>query len=207
MDIDSLRAKSDKILKRAVRVLIPLGVTPNLLTLISFGLAVVSAILFYFSGASSSLFYLFSAGLFLSASAFLDAMDGPLAREMNIATKKGDFLDHALDRYADVLILLGIIFGGYIYWPIGLMAVIGVLLTSYFGVQAQALGFSREYRGFGRAYRLVVLILATFLNLIYPAGIGGLSFLGWAMVVFAVFATLTAFQRSAYTWRALNRAR
>jgi len=208
VDIYSLRNEADRILRKVVRGFIPLHITPNFLTVLSLVFAGVSAISFYFSRACSS--YLLLAGIFVILSSVLDALDGPLAREMGIAGKKGDFLDHAFDRYADVLFIGGIILARYAkYEIIGFSAIVGILLTSYFGVQAQALGLRREYRGMlGRAYRLIVLILATFLNLVYSEEIGinnfRLSFLGWAMLIFAILGVLTAVQRTIYTYQSLK---
>jgi len=209
VSIYSLRTKTDRYLRKVVRVFILIGVEPNSLTLCSLFFAGVAAFFFWFSGQERypSLILAF---LFLLASSLLDALDGPLAREMKVVSKKGDFLDHAFDRYADILLIGGIVFGGYAkYEIVGFLAVAGVLLTSYFGVQAQALGLPREYRGIlGRAYRLGLLIVFTFLNIVFPGEIGiGLvkfSFLGWVMVIFATLGTLTAFQRTIYLWLALS---
>ena len=112
-------------------------------------------------------------------------------------------------------LLLGITLGPYSFqWPwLGLLAIVGVLLTSYMGTQAQAVGAGRDYRGIlGRADRLVILVAATLLqagfdpNSIRDLGIEPLrySILGWAMVVFAVLGNVTALQRAVSTWRFLS---
>lgn len=213
VNIYSLRNKADKILRKVVRAFIPLHITPNFLTVLSLIFAAISAFFFYFSGVNSCILYLLLAGIFVVLSSIFDALDGPLAREMNIAGERGDFLDHAFDRYADVLFIGGIVFGGYAkYEIIGFLAVAGVLLTSYFGVQAQALGLPREYRGIlGRAYRLVILILAVLLSLVYPGEIGtnefSLPILGWIMLIFGALGILTAIQRTIYIFRDLPKSR
>ena len=211
MSIYSIRRRADKFLRKIVKIFIVFQIRPDFLTASSLFCAAVAAIFFWLSGKRiyPSLILAF---LFLVLSSLFDALDGPLAREMKIATKKGDFLDHAFDRYADVLVIGGIIFGGYAkYEIIGFLAVCGVLLTSYLGVQAQALGLPREYRGIlGRAYRLGILILLTLLNIIFSGEIGigwiKFSFLGWSMVIFAVLGLLTAFQRTLYLWLALSKS-
>ena len=51
---------------------------------------------------------------------------------------------------------------------IGFGAIIGVLMLSYMGTQAQAVGAGREYAGLlGRADRLIVLMLVPILSLIH----------------------------------------
>ena len=194
-----------------------IGISPNFLSVLSFFFAILAGLFFFFAGNSNSThshysfnFLLLLAGVFVCLNSFLDALDGVLAREIGNASKKGDFLDHVIDRYSDVFIIGGIIFGGYVSWEIGIVAIIGVLLSSYMGTQAQAVGLSRVYGGLiGRADRLLIIIAATFLTLIcpHPVPASGLlsllsfPFLGWTIVIFALLCNATALQRFFYTWR------
>ncbi|MFI5414218.1 MAG: CDP-alcohol phosphatidyltransferase family protein, partial [Candidatus Lutacidiplasmatales archaeon] len=78
---------------------------------------------------------------------------------------RGDFLDHVFDRYADVAIVAGLAASGFAYVPLGLFALVSLLLTSYMGTQAQAVGQGRLYAGLlGRADRLLILAAAAFLE-------------------------------------------
>ena len=211
MALNSLfRASVDncKLPRKIARAFADLGISPNFLSLLSFLFAVLAGLSFFVSGTTYNRFLLLLAGVFICLSALFDMLDGVLAREIGTASKRGDFLDHVLDRYSDMFIMGGIIFGGYISWEIGIIAIIGVLLSSYMGTQAQAVGLRRMYGGLlGRADRLVILILATFLTALYPfkLGFGVLSFslLGWAMLIFAVLCNITAVQRFYYMWRRL----
>jgi archaetidylinositol phosphate synthase len=128
-------------------------------------------------------------------------MDGAVAREMKVQSKRGDFLDHAVDRYADIFIITGIFAGGLVPWQIGVFALTGVLMASYLGTQAQAVGVGRVYGGLlGRADRLVLILVVGIIGLIVPMSWYGLSWLGWLLVLFGVFGHITAFQRFAYVW-------
>ncbi len=110
-----------------------------------------------------------------------------------------------IDRYADVFIICGIFFGAYVEWQIGVAAVVGTLLTSYLGVQAQAVGVGRYYGGIlGRADRLVIIILASVIYFLYPQELFGFSFLGWSVVLIAIASNLTAIQRFVHIWRELT---
>ncbi len=42
---------------------------------------------------------------------WLDLVDGALARELNVASSGGDLLDHVLDRYADIGVIVGLAAG------------------------------------------------------------------------------------------------
>ncbi len=156
----------------------------------------------FFSLADTEL--LLIAGLFVAMNAILDTVDGILARVIGTASRKGDFLDHAIDRYADMFIICGIIFGRYVRWEIGLLAIIGILLSSYMGTQAQAVGLGRMYGGIaGRADRLLLVIAAAVLTWLYPYPVLGYSFLGWCMLIFAILCNITALQRFFYAWKRL----
>ena len=82
---------------------------------------------------------------------------------------------------------------------IGLLAVVGMLLTSYMGTQAQAIGYKRDYSGLlGRADRLVLMMIAPIVAhifLIYNVQLPYLNLLSWVLVYFAVIGNLTAIQR------------
>lgn len=141
----------------------------------------------------------------------LDALDGKVARLAAKESKRGDFVDHVIDRYADVFILAGIALGPYCDVYAGLFAVIGVMLASYMGTQAQALGLRREYRGIlGRADRLVLLILVPVAQYaLVAAGVTaaadlfGFSLIGWMMLWFGLAGNVTAVQRAHMIWKSL----
>ena len=193
---------------KIARFLARLGVTPNFLSVLSLIFAAISGILFAVSSGECGNFntLLFFAGVFVAANAVFDTLDGVLARETGNATRKGDFLEHVLDRYADVFILLGIIFGGYARWDVGTVAIVGVLLSSYIGVQAQAVGLKRVYGGIlGRADILLLILAATVLNAFHTSPLfTNLTALGIAVVIIAIFSHFTAMQRFFYVWRQLH---
>ena len=104
-----------------------------------------------------------------------------------------------------VLLLGGIILAGYGPWQIGLLAIMGVLLTSYIGTEAQALSLGRYYGGMmGRADRLTFIFLATVANAAYPETIKGLTVLGWLVVLTMLSSHITAVQRFHHVWKSLR---
>ncbi|KAF5435918.1 MAG: CDP-alcohol phosphatidyltransferase family protein [Methanophagales archaeon] len=218
MVVDSLLrsfVNSWKLLKRIARYFAAIGLSPDSITILSLLSAILAGVFFFFSGTghvqnSTFNLLLLLAGIFVCLSSILDALDGIMARELGNASKRGDFLDHVIDRYADMLIVCGIIFGGYVSCKIGVIAVIGILFSSYMGTQAQAVGLKRIYGGLlGRADRLLIIIVATFLTMVYPyplpaSGMLSYTFLGWAMVIFALLCNVTALQRFYYAWKLVN---
>ncbi|MGI0133241.1 MAG: CDP-alcohol phosphatidyltransferase family protein [Thermoplasmata archaeon] len=93
-----------------------------------------------------------------------DVLDGEVARRTGRASVQGDLLDHVVDRYADIILVLGIAVSGYVNPILALLALVSLLLTSYMGTQAQAVGLGRHYGGLlTRADRLLLLALGAFL--------------------------------------------
>ncbi|MCL2141860.1 MAG: CDP-alcohol phosphatidyltransferase family protein [Methanimicrococcus sp.] len=216
MAVDSLRPYfAGKIVDPVAKKLIKIGISPNGLSLASFVFSIFAGVFYYLSGTSylqSAYYILLLASVSVLLNSGLDALDGAVARVKGVAGKKGDFLDHVIDRYADVFIVSGIIFGGFCPWWIGIIALTGVLLTSYLGTQAQAMDIGRYYGGImGRADRLIIILIATFADFFYLAwndqiaSVYGFPFLGWAMVLIAIGSHITAFQRIYHIWDALDK--
>ncbi len=198
MTLDTFRPHLAWIYKPFVDVAMKIGLKPNHFTIGAFFVALFAGIAFYYQEV------LLGTVLIIFNAAF-DSMDGAVARAMNSQSKKGDFLDHVVDRYADIFIIVGIFAGGYASWQIGVFALVGVLMVSYLGTQAQAVGVGRYYGGFlGRADRLFLLIIAGLLTLGFPEGALGLSFLGWLLVIFGLIGNITAIQRFVYVWKELK---
>ena len=130
------------------------------------------------------------------------------------SSKRGDLLDHVLDRYADVIMIGSVAVSAWCSPYIGILAIIGVLLTSYMGTQCQAIGAGRLYSGLlGRADRVVLLTLAPIIQVIYMAvtdsawitiGDYSITIFGIVMLWFAIIGNLTAVQRAIKIWKMLE---
>lgn len=198
MTLDSYRKSVSWIVGPIARTMVRLKFTPDLCSVIAFIASVVAGFLFYAAD-------IVWATVFVFLNAFFDAIDGSIARELNLASARGDFLDHVLDRYADIAIICGIFAGPLCPWPIGVFAITGVLMSSYLGTQAQAVGSARFYGGIlGRADRLVLLIFAGAAALVFPGTLYYLGVYGWLMVIFGAFGHFTAIQRFVHVWRELK---
>ncbi len=199
MTLDQFRPHVQGIIQPVVDLMRKIGITPNGLSLASFFVSALAGIAFYAGGVVLGV-------VMVVFNAVFDALDGALARDMGIAGLRGDFLDHVIDRYADIFIITGIFAGGAAPWPIGVFALTGVLMSSYIGTQAQAVGVGRFYGGIlGRADRLVLIIIAGVLTVLIPGEIYGLNYLGWLLVIFGVLGHYTAFQRFAHVWRQIEK--
>lgn len=207
MVLDSHRHLADRFLDPLAR---PLErVSPNAISWAAFGCAAAASAALVVGGGP----LLGLAAFLVFLNALLDALDGKVAKATGRASLRGDFVDHVLDRYADVFVLGAIALGPYCPPALGLVAIVGVLLTSYMGTQAQAVGLGRDYGGLlGRADRLALLIGAIAIQAIAdPAGrvaLGvapvALTVLGWAIAAIGVLSHITAAQRALRAWRRLS---
>ena len=202
MVLDNHRRNMDPILNSIARILIK--VNPNSLSWLSLLFAFIAGLFFYFSSPEKELlnFFLYGAVLFVFLNGLFDAIDGKVAKLSNRTSKRGDFLDHAIDRFADVFIVGGLALSPWCRYPsIGLLAVVGMLLTSYMGTQAQAVGCKRNYSGLlGRADRLVLLMFGPIIQhiLLYYSNFNlpfDFFLLEWVLIYFAIVGIITAVQR------------
>jgi archaetidylinositol phosphate synthase len=202
--LDALRPAADRAVAPFVRAADRLGIGSNAVSVVGFGLAVAAAGVFAATGRGVGDVWLVPGAALLLASGWLDVLDGALAREQGTDSRRGDLLDHVLDRYADVAVVTGLAVATGRY-GLGLAAVTGVLLTSYLGTQAQAVGVGRVYAGaIGRADRLALVTIAAVVAAATDATLAGLGALSLVLVVLAVAGHLTALQRFAGAWRALD---
>lgn len=212
MVLDSKRASVDFALTPVAKRLI--NVNPNMISWAGLILALACGVVFWLSGTEGRDWLLPVGALMVIVSGYFDALDGKVAKLSGKAGPKGDYLDHVFDRYADVFMIGGVAFCATWCDPyLGMLALVGVLLTSYMGTQAQAIGAPRLYAGLlGRADRVVLSTLFPLIQFItIQFGYGSFEIAGldicWMeimMIWFAVVGNLTAIQRGIITWRNLG---
>ncbi|MFA9416831.1 CDP-alcohol phosphatidyltransferase family protein [Natrinema sp. HArc-T2] len=204
MTLDKFRPYISGALNPFVKGFDRVGMTPNGVSVLAFGMAILAAGAFALGGLEDPVWYAVAAALvFLNG--WLDIVDGALAREQEVASAAGDLLDHVLDRYADIVVIAGLA-AGLENYLLGFAAVTGVVMTSYLGTQAQAVGLDRVYGGLvGRADRLAIIGLVGLLA--YPVSgpvVGDVTLVGLLLGFLAVVGHLTALQRFYYAWVALE---
>lgn len=188
-----------------IRPLAGLGVSPNTLTVIGLLLGVAAA-------AVIAQGLLFVGGLLVLLAGVFDMFDGAMARINNRVTTFGAFYDSTLDRYAESIILLGLLvyvmrqtgfhtilwpFANEQFWMIVFIftATVGSLMVSYTKARAEGLGLECKTGLFVRPERVVVLAA----GLLFGVSI-------WAMVLLAVLSHVTAIERIVHVWRITSRA-
>ena len=180
---------------------IPIG--PMGISFLSLLTAIGAGYSFYMADLENTNWLLLGA-LMVFLTAILDALDGMVARMREISSRRGDLIDHTLDRVADVIIVGGIALGPLVEITVGFAAIIGILMLSYMGTQAQAVGAGREYAGLlGRADRLVVLVMVPLIQY-FSEGYQDWNYMTLMCYVFAIVCTLSAFYRFKKIWTELG---
>ncbi len=142
----------------------PAWVTPDHLT----GIGIVGAALifagYWLSNLSEVFLWLPVLGLVINW--FGDSLDGTLARHRKIERPRyGFFIDHTVDSFNEVLIVLGLGLSPYVRYDIASLALIGYLLLSVLVyIQTYIEGvFKISYGKFGPTEVRVILLVLTLL--------------------------------------------
>lgn len=187
--LQSLRPLLTKILNPIAR---NLNVNPNVVTVISPFIALLAAY-----GFANHLLILGTVAILFSG--FLDVVDGAVARYHNRASKFGAFLDSTMDRFADAIIYIGIIFGGYCDWFWGVLAIHSAICVSYVRARAESQGVECNIGIAERAVRMIILMIGALIG--YFAGDIYFTYTIYILVVLSYF---TVAQRIVHVWRKLN---
>lgn len=192
-------------------------VSPNTITVLSLPFGVLAAALIWRSDPTTagSTYWLFWASVSISLMGLLDLVDGIVARAQGKESVFGDFLDHSMDRFLDVILIVAISLSPWADMRVGLFALVGTLLTSYMGTQAQAVGAGRLYGGvLTRADRIVLLIAAPLVDQWLVANDTSLGWapgadyaLGVVLYYMAIVGTITALERFVRILWALHKKR
>jgi archaetidylinositol phosphate synthase len=174
--------KFPKIRKKILKPFI-INCNPNMISWVAVIIAGLAGYLFYIN-------MIALASVMVILNGFFDILDGEIAKTYKKTSKLGDFIDHAFDRVADVLMFFGVALNPGIPLWLGSLMVIFILLVSYMGTQFQAIMKRRLYGGiFGRSDRTLVLFLF---------GIGTLVFadsLYYGVILITILSAFTFLQR------------
>ncbi len=177
------------------RVCLKLGLTPNILTAISFICAVISGIYFWKADIWWGIFWMIM-------TSFTDMLDGSTARAGKIGTVWGGILDHVSDRYGEFLILAGIALSGLVHPGWALFALFGMIIASYTRAAAESIGKIENCAvGFmGRLEKFVLIIIGAILEYYYHNS----RWLELALIIVGLASYVTSVQRLIYAKKQLG---
>jgi Phosphatidylglycerophosphate synthase len=170
-------------------------INPNIITVTGLLVSVVAAYMFARGD-------LLLGGVFIALSGFVDMLDGAIARKNQSTSPFGGVLDSTMDRFADAIILVGIIAGGFVDWFIGILTLLASFTVSYVRARAESEGIDCNVGIAERPERLVILMAGAFLGYFYNP-----SVMYVAVVLVMVLGYLTVIQRLYHSWRELKQGR
>ena len=151
-----------------------LNITPNQISLLSFLMAIISAILF----SNGRYLYFAIGGIFAQITSILDGCDGEIARLKFLQTRYGEWMDRVLDRYADAFIIFGIMYGLWvstglrIVWVLGFITLMGTFMNSYtagwYDDFIRNMENKRYVFRFGRDIRMFLIFIGGIFNQLLP---------------------------------------
>ncbi len=187
--LESLRPLLTKILNPIAR---NLNVNPNIVTVISPFISLLACFCF-----SNKLLIAGAVAILLSG--FLDVVDGAVARFHNRASKFGAFLDSTMDRIADALIYIGLVFGGYCDWLCGILLVHSAIMVSYVRSRAESQGVDCSVGIAERAVRLIIVMVGAVVG--YLSNPINFTYILYILIILSY---ITVGQRIYHVWRALR---
>ena len=217
-----------KIINPFVKLLIKLGVTPNIITTIGLMINITATIVFIIGGEvgeQGDLSYIgWGCGLVLFAGLF-DMIDGQVARLGSMSSRFGALYDSVLDRYSELFMFLGICyyFVAHHYFLSSLItfiALVGSMMVSYVRARAEGLGIECKAGFMQRPERIVIIGVSGLICGIVSICSGGnqklyiqwlnfdvvetISIFIYPIAVVAVMANLTAIKRLNHCRKQLN---
>ena len=195
-----LKPRFQGLLRPTMRALASAGVTPNAVTLAAVIGSILVGSVVSFSSSRPALLLLLPIWLFVRMA--LNAIDGMMARELNLSSHLGAILNELGDAISDLGLYLPLAFVNEpSRWPVIAFS-IGAVLTEFSGVLGRALGATRRYDGpmgkSDRAFVVGALGLATFL---IP---GIIKAWPWVFSIATILTVLTCFNRLTKALRELR---
>lgn len=190
-----------KVIDPAVKVLIKLGLTPNVVTTIGFVLNLGVAVIFILGaeeGNRGDLTYIGWAGALILFAGLFDMLDGQVARLGNMKSTFGALYDSVLDRYSELVMFLGICYylvahHYFLSSIFAFVALIGSMMVSYVRARAEGLGVEIKGGLMQRPERVVTIGLFAMLCGVTSLYIGGDYKLYIPGIKFHVFETISIF--------------
>jgi CDP-diacylglycerol--glycerol-3-phosphate 3-phosphatidyltransferase len=189
--MERFRAFWTKVISPVAHLLIRMGVSADVVTLVGTIGVSAGALVFFPQGK------LLTGVLVITAFVFSDLLDGYMARTTGKTSKFGAFLDSTLDRIGDAAIFSGLALyfawsgDSRLYLVLCLICLVMGAVTSYARAKAEGMGFQAKVGIAERADRLVAILVMTGLGAIFDLPV--LMYIAlWAL---AIASTVTVVQR------------
>jgi CDP-diacylglycerol--glycerol-3-phosphate 3-phosphatidyltransferase len=180
------------VISRIVRWLALSRIHPNVLTFIGLVINAVAAVLLAYG-------WFITAGVVMIAAALFDMVDGRVARETQQVTLFGGFFDSVVDRYSDLVLLMGLLvyyasINRYFYVVLTAVVMTASVMVSYTRARAECSIPKCKVGFMERPERMVLLIIGALFNRMAPV-----------LWVIAVIGNISVVHRMLHTWHEARR--
>jgi len=224
---ENLQQAAYKVLDPFIKLLIKLGVTPNMVTMFGFLLTLLSTIVLIYGaevGDRNNHKFIGYAGIIILIAGAMDMVDGRLARLNNQARPFGALFDSVIDRYSELVMFFGFCYytvtQDYLFTSIFcFISMIGSIMVSYTRARAEGLGVTASVGLMQRPERIVLVAIASIATSVVSGIIGGaykvevdwfpqplfetISIFSWPIFFLALSANVTALRRLFFAKKAL----
>lgn len=198
---DSAKHKVYSIISPLITLLVKMGITPNMITMLGLLLNILASIVLIAGaeyGIRNNHKYIGYAGLIILIAGLMDMVDGRLARVSKTDSSYGALFDSVIDRYSEMLMFLGICYYlvAYDYFLSSLfafIAMIGSLMVSYTRARAEGLGVNCGIGIMQRPERILIIGISAGVCGIMSGYLGGDYKIDTDLLPFPLFETITIF--------------
>ena len=184
--LSRLKNKLAKKLYSVTELYYDLNLKPNHLTILGLFCGLSASLAILQNKILLSIFFIILACLF-------DILDGALARNFNLSTKFGAFLDSVCDRFVDTLLLISIGYTFKINYFIITLTIFFTLMVSYTRARAECFIEKCEIGICERSERLILLLIGLIFNII-----------NFVIYIILILSMITVLQRIYYTYKKLK---
>lgn len=184
-----LRPLYNKLIAPIGNISYRLGLTADFWTIISLLFAIAAGIMLWLDH--------YWAGLILGLLMYIaDGLDGATARASGKTSGFGTVFDHTIDRYAEFILIGGLLLGGGISNFTAILSASGMVMASYVRAKAESTaGITDCTVGIaGRAEKLILMFLGVIL-----LGVNQPRLAEYAFIIIGIISHITAVQRLLYT--------
>lgn len=199
MGIYAIKPKFQKTLRPIENLLVKYKVHPTWVNI--FGLVVASIAAASLIASQHNKWYLLMVPLAANARTVCNALDGLVARRLDVADRFGEVLNETIDRVSDSTIFISLYFLNATNNNLALFTLVVILINSFLSIVSKAAGGSRRYNGIvGKADRMIYLGIASLAVLITR----NTHIWNYFLVFILIGTSITFIQRAIATYKELK---
>lgn len=145
ISVYKIKPKFQKLLQPILFLLRKIGVSPNQITIFTVFFSIALGVFLFFGIENKVWFLFFSLGLLLRMA--LNALDGMMAKQFNLQSKKGEILNELGDIISDVAIFFPFIYFDLLKTEYVIIFIVLSIINEFCGILSKSVYGIRRYDG------------------------------------------------------------